>query len=141
MTKSSVLALMPTTKASLQEFVRGAREEFLNGYSEPLEVAIQLKAMEDIIKALRSDPEIKEMIIEEAEKYGKTFEEKGAKFTLKQSVRYEYDDDRINVLKAEIKARETMLKGLIGDMADPETGEILHPAIKKSSDSISITLL
>ena len=141
MTKSTALALMPTTKAELSTFIKGLKEEFLNGYSEPLEVAIQLKAMEDIVKSLRTDPDIKDMIISEAEKYGKTFEEKGAKFTLKQSVRYEYHDERISALKAEIKARETMLKALTGDMADPETGEILHPAIKKSSDSIMITLL
>lgn len=141
MTKNSVMALMPTTKASLQNFIKGAKEEILNGYSEPLEVAIQLKAMEEIIKSLRQDPDIKDLIISEAEKYGKTFEEKGAKFTLKQSVRYEYNDDRISALKAEIKARETMLKALTGEMADPETGEILKPAIKKGSDSISITLL
>lgn len=141
MKKSSVMALMPTTKTSLKEFINGAKEEILNGYSEPLEVAIQLKAMEDIIKSLRSDPEIKEMIIEEAEKYGKTFEKFGTKFTLRQSVRYEYNDQQVKDWEEKIKSRKAMLKSLTSEVADTETGEMISPAIKKETDTISITLL
>lgn len=142
MNKTSVMTLLPSSKEQLSTFVQGAKSEILSGEIEPLQVAIQLKAMEDIIKQLRSDSDIKELIISESEKYGqKTFETNGAKFTLRQSVSYDYEDKQIDEWKEQIKKRQDMLKNLTGEMADPETGEILKPATKKSADSISITLL
>lgn len=141
MNTTSVMNLMPSTKKQLSVFVEKTKNEILSGIANPIDIAIQLKAMEDIVKKLRADADIRDLIISEAEKYGKTFETNGAKFSIRQSVTYEYNDSKIDQLKEEIKQRQEMLKNLSFEVVDPETGELLTPAIKKSTDSIAIQLM
>lgn len=149
MNTTSVLSLFPETKASVKSFVERIKSEVLSGEKDPLEFSVIFKSLEEIVKELRSDKDIKETILDEAAKYGnKTFEAKGAKFTIRDSARYDYSSDEkwrelnaeVTKLKEKIKKREEMLKSLTDEVADPETGEIIYPAVKYSTTSVSVTL-
>ena len=61
---------MPVTWESIGSFVNRIKEEVLSGEHDPLVIEIHLKAMEETIKLLRQDAEIKEVSIKEALRYG-----------------------------------------------------------------------
>ena len=142
LTKSQVIKLFETTK-----------DQIMAGEAEPLKVAIQLKALEDVIKKLRTDIQIKDYTLEEAERYGeKSFDVHGANFQIKETgVKYDYSNcndatleglyNKMNDLKKKIKDRENMLKMISEDnQAISTDGEILNPPIKTSKTGITITL-
>jgi len=142
LTKSQVIKLFETTK-----------EQIMAGEAEPLKIAIQLKALEDVIKKLRTDPDVQELMLDEALKEGvKTFKVYGAEIHVKETgVKYDYmicNDatlgdlyGQLEVLKKKIKDRETMLKTISKDSpAVSMDGEILNPPLKTSKTGISINL-
>ena len=47
-------------------------------------------------------------------------------------------DDKLNELKAQVKAREAYLKSLKAPTHDPDTGEIIEKPIEKYSEFITI---
>jgi len=143
------------TKKQVKLFVQEIKDSIIEGNINPLTASIQLKAIEDIIKGLRNDKEIKEYTLEEAEKYGnKSFEDFGAKIDIKElGTKYNYkscgdsaweklDKTIIDTIKLK-KDREEILKKLKPEMklADAETGELLLMPEKTSTTGISITLL
>lgn len=144
----STVAIMPTTKAEIVTFVKGAKEEILSGNYNPIDIEIQLKAMEEMIKALRSDKEIKEYLTDELSRNGGKYESSKATITTRNSTRYDYSADTkwIDLKEAENnmaearKEREKMLQNLTEEMADPQTGEIIYPAVKVSQTSIVVSL-
>jgi len=139
---------MPQSKTEIAAYVSQVKEQILGGYIDGCETAIMLKSLEDTIKALRGDEDIKRFIMQEAEKYGKSFEFKGAKFSISGRKTFDFVDDsewfilntQIEELKAKQKERETFLKAVTKPVADPETGEIINPVPYTQLDIISITL-
>ena len=148
------LSIFETTKAERQEFAQSVIKGIKDGLSDPLKVHYQVKCMEDIIKNITNDAEYKSMTLDEAAKYGKTFDHYNAKFEVKEmGVKYDYsvcNDPVYNKLKAqltvledEVKAREKYLKAI------PTTGvetlledEVitLYPPNKTSTTTITVNL-
>ena len=109
---------------------------------------------EEVIKNITSDPDYKSMTLDEAQKYGKTFEHFNARFEVKEmGVKYDYsvcNDPVYNKLKAqltvledEIKAREKYLKAIptqgVQTLLEDEV-LTLYPPAKSSTTSITVNL-
>ena len=123
---------MPFTKMEQAEYVNQAVMEILSGDIDPLAADVRLKAMSEVIDNIRKDLRVKNAVIEEAEKYGKSFEFAGINITVTQKTVKDFagcdqvldglysDQEKI---KAQIKAREaTVAAG-----TDPATGEVFPP--------------
>lgn len=135
------LSRLPETKAQRESFVSACIEEILSGVHNPLNVTILLKNLEETIKSIRENEQVKEAVIFELNKYAeKAIDYGSATITKKQAVSYDYSKDTVwNELKEKIKDRETMLKAIKEPLADATSGEIIEPAIKRSTDSYSIS--
>jgi len=149
----STINLMPSTNNEVDKMFTLIKQEILSGNENPLKLEVQLKAMEILIKKLRSDNEIKEQMIDEGMKYPeKSFELFGAKFS-KTTVGVKYDFDvcqdsewqdikeHVENYKAKLKEREDFLKTLKQPVVNPDTGEMIYPANKTGKESISVKLL
>lgn len=150
----SNLSLFETTKKERQDFAIQVTNNLMEGLADPLKVHLQVKCMEDIIKQLTSNTVYKDIVLTEAQKYGKSFEQHNAKFEIKEmGVKYDYSncgdpvymelEDKLAILETEIKNRQTLLKAI------PESGqEILigdelvkvYPPSKSSTTSITVNL-
>lgn len=152
----SALALfktLPETKSEVEKYTRIIRDEVLEGNINPLSFITTVTALEKLFGNLKSDIMIKDMVLEEAEKYGqKTFVHGNAQFQVKEvGTKYDFtncDDDQWRRLNADItalsiikKEREDFLKTIKPDMevygAD---GTRLNPVSKTSTTSV-VTIL
>ncbi len=148
------LSIFETTKAERQEFAQSVIKGIKDGHSDPLKVHYQVKCMEEVIKNITSDPDYKSMTLDEAAKYGKTFEHFNARFEVKEmGVKYDYsvcNDPTYNKLKAqltviedELKAREKYLKAIpiqgVQTLLEDEV-VTLYPPAKSSTTSITVNL-
>ena len=142
LSKSQVIDLFVETK-----------DQIMSGKQSPLKTAVHLKALEELIKKLRTDEQIQSYTLEEALKEGtNTFKMYGAEIQIKEmGTKYDFSGcndglledlyDQIKELKDRIKARESMLKSISEDsQAVSMEGEILNPPLKTSKTGISITL-
>lgn len=149
----SIFRKLPETKEQVENYTRLIRESVLNGEVEPLTFAAQISALEKLFTALKSDILIKDVILQEAEKYGtKQFEKGNAKYQVREvgvtydfagcgDVEWEQIDSSIKVLQERKKERETFLKSITGEMTIfGEDGAQIMPAIKRSSTQVVITL-
>lgn len=144
----SLLNNIPATKAEVESWVASTVESILSGKRNPLDIAIKLKVMEDIVKSLRANKDVKDFIMDEAQKHGKSFAFDGAVISIVETGRYDYSLDKqwsemnneLNLKKEILKIRENTLKNLDKEMADPETGEIYTPPIKTIEQTIRINL-
>ena len=85
MTTLSVITLLPSNKEEISSFIQDAKNRILSGDENPLKIASQLKAFEEVIEQLRNDIDIKEAILQEVEKHGKTTRQYGAEFQIKET--------------------------------------------------------
>ena len=103
----STIADAPITYVEIGNLIHYMKQELLSGEYNPLDVELKLKAMEETIKQLRSDEEIRAFVLSEAEKYGKSFEWRGAKMSIREvGVKYDYSstgDSEWAILDAQIK--------------------------------------
>lgn len=134
------LSRLPETKSQRESFVSACIEEILSGIHNPLNVTILLKNLEETIKSIRENEQVKEAVMFELNKYAeKTIDYGAATITKKQAVSYDYSNDATwNELKEKVKERETLLKAIKEPLADATSGEMIEPAIKRSTDSYSI---
>jgi len=144
---------MPKTKEELDIAIEFVVDNILEGHKNPLLIARELKAMEDLVKAVRKNDKVRELTFEEAEKHGgKTFDAHGCQFQVKESgVKYDYshcDDDILNDLhkqlediQKKVKEREIFLKNLPEDspIFNEEGVQIMRP-IKKSTTSLTVKM-
>jgi hypothetical protein len=146
------IAQSPITYVEINNLIYDMKVELLSGDYNPLDVELQLKAMEETIKQLRSDKDIRQFVLREAEKHGKSFEWRGAKMSIREvGVKYDYStsgDSEWAILDAQIKkltekrtAREKFLQNIpeMGTVS-PETGETIYRPAKSSTTSIAVTL-
>ena len=145
-----------SNKEKIQSMTKSVKSMVLEGEVNALDVAITLKGMEDFTKALRGDALIQDATLEELEKHGgKTVVFKGAKFSIKDmGVSYDYSEcgdptwddlnEKMNVLKEKIKAREEFLKSIQGSVTivDADTGEVstVYPPVRRSKTGYAVTL-
>ena len=133
-TAISYLSVMPLSKEQRETFVQKVKDEILSGYENPLKIEIILKGIEETIKAIRSDADIREYVLQELAKHGKSTTIYGAELTKSDRKTWNYNDTEINSitaeieeLKAKLKDREKFLQSIPeGGIIDPETGEILY---------------
>jgi hypothetical protein len=141
------------TKETIREQSLGLLADLDNGHITPLQLASQLKFVEDIITNVKE--ELRQRVISEQIKYGKermTF--KGAAFDIKEAgIKYDYSQcndtiwndlkQQLDVLNQQMKEREAFLKTLKERLTyvDESTGEIItiYPPQKKSTTTYSIT--
>lgn len=127
------------TRSQIDFFAQKALNEIDTGLYNPLSIHLCLKAMEELIKKIKE--RISEQVMQEAEKYGKSFEYMGAKFQMSQRRTYDYSvDDTWAKINRSLKQREELLKYLTSPLADTETGEIINPVPFKVTSVIMITL-
>lgn len=144
----SYISVMPTTKAEIKAFKENVINDLMSGNHDIISVAIQLKAMEALIKELQGDYRFKELAVDEA---SRETEYANAKIEVAElGVKYDYsvcNDDEYNNLDTEVKklsglkkARENLLKSLTGETPNQQTGELICPPVKTSKTGIKITL-
>ncbi len=149
----SILRKLPENKSQADRFVRLIREGIENGETDPLLAYKNIAMLEHVFKKLKSDLIIKDVVLEEAEKFNqKTFEYQGAKYTIKEAgVTYRFNhcndtewerlDEQIKSLTEKRKERETFLKTIKPEMeVYNEEGVMIQAPIKQSSTIVAITL-
>lgn len=127
------------TKKEVEEFAAGACYEIVNGTDDILKVSKNLKAVKEVVKIIEAY--IKSYVLDEAMKYGKTFEHGGAKFEIRYRNTFEFKSDPTWVeLNRQLKEREAMLKNLKEPIIVESTGEIINPPLHKQTEFITIGL-
>ena len=149
----STITNFTTSKDGITKFVNQCVNEIEAGLIDPLHMSIYLKTMEKIVEGIQA--KIKASALSEAEKYGKSFDFRGAKIELTElGTKYEFKNcndvvwDSLNKQITELtekrKEREAMLKTVKDSMTlvDEESGETwkVHPPIKTSTSGIKITI-
>ena len=142
---------MPQNKYERAEFVKGVKDQILSGEYNPLYIEAILKGIEETIKMLRQDPEIRAQVMSEAAKYEKTFKCYNAEFTVSNRKTFDFstcNDSQWNTY-AELeqrnayfrKDREKFLKSIpeTGHV-DPNTGELIYPPAYTQTEVLTIKL-
>jgi hypothetical protein len=149
----SVINLMPCTKAEIEKFSVILKDEALNGYVNPLEFYVKLKAIIETCSRLIADDEIQTAAMKEHEKEGlKEVCVLGSKVMIRENgTRYDFTgcNDPIwedcktlaDTATKTLKDREAFLKTIRPGMkvADAETGELLSAPVKLSKTGIVVT--
>lgn len=147
------LSLFETTKAERQDFAQSVVNGLKEGLSDPLKVHLQVKCMEDLIKQITSHPDYKDLTLDEAAKYGKSFEHYNAKFEIKEmGVKYDYSNcgdpiynqlaNELAELEKKVKDRQAFLKVVQPgtELLIEDEVIILYPPVKTSTTSITVNL-
>ena len=129
--------------------------DLAEGKADPVQTHYNIKCIEELVKNILNDGQYKAMVLNEAEKHGKSFEFQNSKIEIKETaVRYDFtvcNDPEWLKLEAEIlalkdkqKERELFLKTLKPEGIDivDENGEVytMYPPAKSSTTSVSVTL-
>ena len=145
-----------TTKEERTQVVREIFQELLEGRINPMELHIRMKCLEEVVKQLTSMPAYKAIVLDDAEKHGKSFQYHNAKVDIREvGVKYDYSQcgsaeldtmyRQQELIAAEIKELETYHKGLPSSgiqVLNPSTGEVEthYPPAKTSTTSVAVTL-
>lgn len=155
LTTTSILSLFETDKAQRFSFVRDIINRVLAGEADPIKIHLQVKCMEEIIKEITTDPQYRDALLDESQKYGKSFERYNGKFSVKEvGTRYDYSQcndpklqdlyNKRDAIDAQIKNLEKFLKNLPESGIDIVTddGEVytVYPPAKTSTTSVSVSL-
>ncbi|MFZ4672675.1 MAG: hypothetical protein ACOYLT_11770, partial [Flavobacterium sp.] len=80
-----------TTKEDRTQVVHEIFQELLEGRINPMELHIRMKCLEEVVKQLTSMPAYKAIVLEDAEKHGKSFQYHNAKVDIREmGVKYDY---------------------------------------------------
>jgi hypothetical protein len=153
---TSVLSLFDTNAEQRKAFADKVVRFVCSGKTPALNVHVQLKCMNDIIKRVLEDKTYKIIVLDEAMKYGSThFEYQNAGIAIKETgVQYDYskcNDTVYDELMQSfahtdklLREREKFLKALPASGMDviTEDGEAvkIYPPSKSSSTSTVVTL-
>ncbi len=126
------------------------------GDVSPLEMHARLSFAEKVIKDVKENLCYRESLLNEAEKYGKSFTKNGCDFTIKESAsKYDYSNcnyppyqklqKQLELISEEKKSTETYLKSIPisgTTVVDEETGEVLkiYPPSKSSKTIVQVTI-
>jgi len=151
--QQNILKTVPLNKRDIRRVAAGIVLSVLEGEKNSLEVDIRLRYLAEMVDQIRSNEEMKEAVLNEANKYPeKTFTEYGAEVTkCAVGTRYDYSRceyahysdvlEKIKELNEEKKECEKLLQGLSEDYIIEETGEIIHPPTKTSKEGMQVKLL
>lgn len=140
-----VLNSGPNTKEQINTFATSIITNIEDGEIDPLDVAVQIKMMEDSIKLIKGSEIYKDSLLTEATKYGeKENHYKGVMFSVKETgTRFDYKGCDYSKYEEALKTKaeiEKMLKALSGPMVDPDTGEEINPPVKRSTTAVVFSL-
>jgi hypothetical protein len=134
----------PLTLKQQTQIVNSAIISIKEGTINPIKAELALKSLENVIKDIRDNQEVKSITRAETEKYGKKFDMFGATIENSSRTTYDYSNcgdsvyndmaKEMEALKARMKAREMMLKTGV----DASTGETFNPPIAKTSEFLKI---
>ena len=165
LTTTAILSLFETTKDERKSFVSDLIQRIEMGNANPINIHLQIKCMEDIIKTTLADPRYRDCLVDRSIKEGGRFTFHNSKFEIKEAgSKYDYTlcNDKIyetlrkkayvelskelEEITIKVKEREKFLKSIpsAGQMiVDADTGEIstLYPPSKTSTTTVSVTLL
>ena len=145
-----------TTKEERTAVVHEIFQELLHGRIDPMELHLRMKCVEEVVKQLTSMPAYKAIVLEEAEKRGKSFQYHNAKVDIREvGVKYNYSGcgnseltglyNQQKQLEERIKELETYHKALPShgvNVVSMFTGEVEthYPPAKTSTTSVAVTL-
>lgn len=149
-TPQGLMQLLPNTSSQIESFIRGIVTAVHEGQENPLNVMLQVRAMERAFEKIKE--QIKDNVVREADKYpGVEFDFRGNNL-VKGDVKTEYDYtvckdtvwERLKVdadsAKEKLSARESFLKAMKEPMTvvDEMTSEIvtIQPPLKKSTPGV-----
>ena len=164
---TNILSLFETNKAQRIKFCEDLINKMGDGEVNPLQIHAQIKSIEDLLTTLTSTDKsknkntdialtYKSMLMNAAEKYGKSFQLFNATYTLKEvGTKYNYDncDDvelkeltqQAEIINEKLKARQEFLKkvphaGMV--ITNKETGETyeVFPPFKTSTTAVAVSL-
>lgn len=149
-----VLSLLETTKEQRESFVRSIVSALDEGQVDPLKIHLQVKNTEDLVKQLTADEKYREFLLNEAQKYGKSFEQYNAKFQVKETgTRYDYSgcndtelvelEEKAQHWQDKLKERQKFLQNLPASGLEILQGDELvtvYPPVKTSTTSVTVTL-
>ena len=134
----------PLSKIEIAGLVDKTCQLIMDGEIDPIRAELCLKAMENIIKDIRSNSHVKRITSEEAKKYGKTFSLFGAEITNSSRTTYDYSDcgDEIyndliaqqEKIKEQIKIREAIIKSGV----DSSTGQCFNEPKTSTTEFLTI---
>ena len=145
-----------TTKEERTQVVREIFQELLEGRINPMELHIRMKCLEEVVKQLTSMPAYKAIVLDDAEKHGKSFQYHNAKVDIREvGVKYDYSgcgsseldalydlqsdtEDKIKIFEAYHKGLPT--SGISVVLASTGEVETLYPPAKTSTTSVAVTL-
>ena len=129
------------SEAEKQSFIETFIERMESGEHDVFEMFIQIKQLESMFTELVKHDRIKQILDNEFENQEKKFNRCGFVVEKASKSTYIYENDAtICELKEKIKDREKLLKAIpLSGMADPETGEMLYPPLRKVTDYIKLT--
>jgi len=148
MTPASVIRLMPESKAQISLFVENAINQILTGEVNSFEAAAYLKAMEDVVKGIRDNKDVKKALLFDLDDSdGRATVGNATIAAVDRSV-YDYSadqhwaemDKQIKELAELKKSREKLLQRLEREVTDPDTGEMITPATKTIIKTVRVTL-
>ena len=142
----SYLTVLPANKDEIKSFSDRVISELEGGAIDPLELRRNIKAIEMALESIKD--KARNIFVDEAQKYGKEFNYKGAEFNVAEfGIKYNYESTgdpvwaKLNELK---KKREEYLRGLkdVDYWVDEETGENykITPPVKTSATSVSVNI-
>ena len=167
LTTTNILSLFETNKAQRIKFCEDLINKMGDGEVNPLQIHAQIKSIEDLLNTLTSTDKAKNknldialtykaMLMNAAEKYGKSFQLFNATYTMKEvGTKYDYSNcgdlelndlmQQSEVLKAKIEKKQETLKHLpLSGMltTSEETGDTykIYPPSKKSTTSLTVSL-
>ena len=129
------------SEAEKQSLIETFIERMESGEHDVFEMVIQIKQLESMFTELVKHDRVKQILDGEFENQEKKFNRCGFVVEKASKSTYIYENDAtICELKEKIKDREKLLKAIpLSGMADPETGEMLYPPLRKVTDYIKLT--
>lgn len=151
----SIFSQAPKTKADINDCIAAIKSDFVEGDMDVIAADLFLKKIEELVKGVREDKEVKRIVLQELERYNeKTVNIHGCEITKVSRSNWQYDlcnDIELQSMEAkkkelddQIKARQKMLQSMIKEqvMVTPDGSiETVYPASKTYTDTFSIKIL
>jgi hypothetical protein len=129
----SLVRMLPETKQQIETFSNMVVNSIINGEVNPLEVDYQLKCFEMAIDNIRKNTTIKNLILDEVDKYKNQEYKDGGIISVSSKTTYDFSHNPAWVaLDKQKKQLEILMKSIAEPVNNENTGESTPPANVKS---------
>jgi len=125
---SEIILSKEMTLAQVPESAESFIQQIVNGDVNPIRADYFLHCIEKLAETVRKNPQVKEAVLNEAEKWnGQTYNGNTPK--IKERSNPVFDDPILKDLEKKVKSRKDLLKSITEDsgIIDEHTGQILEP--------------